>query len=408
MSEWKEFNLADIYDFSSGLSKPRKEFGFGYDFLSFKDVFDNYFLPGKLSSLVNSNEKERERCSIKKGDVFLTRTSETDDDLGMSSVALKDYPSATFNGFTKRLRPKAANIVMPEFAGFYFRSTYFRAIVTSMASITTRASLNNQMLGAINIKLPPLPEQKAIAAVLSSLDDKIDLLHRQNKTLEALAETLFRQWFIEESKGDWEVIELSEIIDLRGGFVHNTKATGDTVCKIAKMGVVNGKDFFNRNSVINYSEEIPEKFKLTEDDLIICTRDVTQDRIVIGNVAIVPKDLADFGIYAGSNTWTVKTKFDIYFLFLLFRSQDFRNHIIQSSKGSTIVMITRDAFLSKKINIPPNKTLYQNMDQINPFIKKIKINSMQIQLLEKLRDTLLPKLMSGEVNLRMKNKDYEN
>ncbi|SDS98547.1 type I restriction enzyme, S subunit [Halopseudomonas litoralis] len=78
-SEWTEVTLTDIYTISSGLSKPAKDFGSGYPFLAFKDVFYNTFVPDELSQLVQSNEKEQAKCSIKRGDVFLTRTSETMD-----------------------------------------------------------------------------------------------------------------------------------------------------------------------------------------------------------------------------------------------------------------------------------------------------------------------------------------
>src|SRR5258708_35506222 len=120
--EWATRSLSELYDFSSGLSKPRSEFGFGNGFLTFKDVLDNYFVPDSLTALVNSTERERDSCSLKRGDVFLTRTSETQDELGMSCVALKDYDRATFNGFTKRLRPKAATKVVPEYAAYLFGS----------------------------------------------------------------------------------------------------------------------------------------------------------------------------------------------------------------------------------------------------------------------------------------------
>ena len=200
MSEWQKYKLGEVYSFSSGLSKSSDQFGYGFDFLTFKDVFNNYFLPDKLTALVNSTEKERQTCSIKRGDVFLTRTSETDDELGMSSVALKDYPNATFNGFTKRLRPLGNVEIYPEFVAYYFRSPRFRANIVGMSSITTRASLNNSMLAELPLLLPNYEEQVRIATILKSLDDKIELLHRENKTLEAMAETLFRQWFIEEAK----------------------------------------------------------------------------------------------------------------------------------------------------------------------------------------------------------------
>jgi type I restriction enzyme S subunit len=78
-------------------------------------------------------------------------------------------------------------------------------------------NLNGKIIKEIEIDLPPLPEQKAIASVLSSLDDKIDLLHRQNKTLEAMAETLFRQWFIEEAKEDWDEVTVSSLFEVRDG-----------------------------------------------------------------------------------------------------------------------------------------------------------------------------------------------
>src|SRR5690606_29717992 len=109
----------------------------------------------------------------------------------MSCVALKNYPKATFNGFTKRLRPKGNVEILPEYAGFYFRSPKFRATVSGMSSITTRASLNNGMLAQLTIDVPSIEEQKAIADTLISLNRKIELLEKQNLTLESIAETFF-------------------------------------------------------------------------------------------------------------------------------------------------------------------------------------------------------------------------
>ncbi|MHC1730266.1 MAG: restriction endonuclease subunit S [Syntrophobacteraceae bacterium] len=189
--------LAELYDFSSGLSKPRSAFGSGYPFLTFKDVFYNIFVPQELGDLVNSTDRERDSCSIKRGDVFLTRTSETMDELGMSCVALRDVDSATFNGFTKRLRPKSTVKILPEYAGYFFRSKWFRDQVTAMSSMSTRASLNNEMLGRLQMILPDITTQHAIACILKSLDDKINLNRRMNRTLEAIARAIFKSWFVD-------------------------------------------------------------------------------------------------------------------------------------------------------------------------------------------------------------------
>src|SRR5690606_32493760 len=162
-----------------------------------------------LTELVQSTEQERVRCSIKRGDVFLTRTSETMDELGMSSVALVDIPDATFNGFTKRLRPKR-DLIAPEFARYYFRGPAFRAAVNSLASMSTRASLNNEMLGRLAITFPEYEEQEAIAHILGTLDDKIELNRKQNETLEAMARALFKAWFVDfepvraKMEGRWQ------------------------------------------------------------------------------------------------------------------------------------------------------------------------------------------------------------
>jgi type I restriction enzyme S subunit len=195
--EWGIYTLSELYDFKSGISKGREDFGFGYPFLSYKDVFHNYFLPEILNNYANTTEKERKSCSIERGDVFLTRTSETVDEIGMSSVALTDYPNATFNGFTKRLRPKDKNIIYPEFEAYYFRSRMFKNQVISMCTLTTRASLNNSILEILKIVLPPIKVQIEIANILKSIDDKIELNVQMNQNLETMAQAIFKSWFVD-------------------------------------------------------------------------------------------------------------------------------------------------------------------------------------------------------------------
>mgnify|MGYP003951956609 CR=1 FL=1 len=196
-SEFQSCSLADIYDFASGLSKARSEFGAGHPFLGFKDVFYNSAVPKELKELVRSTDREREKCSVKRGDVFLTRTSETMNELGMSCVSLRDIPFATFNGFTKRLRPRAEEVIAPEYARYYFRSNLFRANVNSMSTMSTRASLNNEMLSRLQISFPNIREQQAIGEILGTLDDKIELNRKTNETLEGIAKALFKSWFVD-------------------------------------------------------------------------------------------------------------------------------------------------------------------------------------------------------------------
>ena len=104
MNNIRKYALSDLYDMSSGISTAKGQAGHGSPFVSFSTVFNNYFLPDALPDLMNTNVKEQDTYSIYEGDILLTRTSETIDELAMSCVALKDCPTATYSGFTKRLR----------------------------------------------------------------------------------------------------------------------------------------------------------------------------------------------------------------------------------------------------------------------------------------------------------------
>ena len=131
-------------------------------FLSFSTVFNKWFLPQELLDLVQSTDNEQQSYSILRGDVFITRTSETMDELGMSSVALKDYPHATYNGFTKRLRPINPERVLPEFIGYYLRTPVFRAGFTAFSTMTTRASLRNEDLLSMKVPVPDMQTQSTL------------------------------------------------------------------------------------------------------------------------------------------------------------------------------------------------------------------------------------------------------
>ena len=396
-SNWKTYHLNEVYNFASGLSKNRKEFGFGFPFLSFKEVFNSYFLPRTLASLANTTDVERQRCSVKRGDAFLTRTSETQEELGMSSVALVDYPDATFNGFTKRLRPNGSVEAYPEYVGYYFRSPIFRATMTSMASMTTRASLNNEMLAALKIVLPPLSEQKAIAQVLSSLDDKIDLLHRQNKTLEAIAQTLFRQWFIEEAQDDWEKKELKDILEFVVDNRGKTAPTSETGIPLIATNCVRKNNIFPVYEKIRYvSEETYRNWFRSHPepgDLIFVNKGTP------GCVNLVPNPV-DFCIAQDMIALRVdKNYVSNYYLFLFLRSEDMQNQIFNSSVGTTIPHLKKADLLSFNIVIPTAYKLNEFSEIVEPFFLKMNTSFKQIRTLEKLRDTLLPKLMSGEVRV---------
>ncbi len=172
MSKLRKYKFCDLYDISSGISSKKEQAGHGAPFLSFGTVFNNFFLPEELTDKMDTSIAEQNTFSIRKGDIFVTRTSETIDELAMSSVALKDYPRATYSGFVKRLRPKTTGIVDDKFIAFYLRSKLFRKTMTNNATMTLRASFNEDIFSFLYLYLPPYDEQKKIGNLLYMLEMK--------------------------------------------------------------------------------------------------------------------------------------------------------------------------------------------------------------------------------------------
>ena len=253
----------------------------------------------------------------------------------------------------------------------------------------------------IETEIPPLPEQTAIASVLSSLDNKIDLLHRQNATLEKMAETLFRQWFVEESKEEWEEVELGRLIEINGGFSYKGEYIGTGEGLLLGMGCVSFQDRFLPSGARPYSGDCPEKYLVNPTDLVIATRQQSDNLPILGFPAIVPPEFKGKRVIVGANLYRVKnnTQIDNYFFYLILRSAEYRQHILASSKGSTVRMITKDAIEKYKIAIPSSEVIESLMELLKPINEKSTTNQTQIRTLTVLRDTLLPKLMSGEIRI---------
>ena len=385
MEEWKEYKLGDLYDVHNGLSKGGQFFGSGYPFLSFKSVFNNYFLPSVLPDLVLSNEKEQNGYDIKRGDVFVTRTSETPEELGMSSVALKDYPFATYNGFTKRLRPKDDSVVCPEFIGYYLRSSKFRALFYGLASsMSTRASLANGDLLGMKVFLPPVETQVRIAKVLKSLDDKIEVNRRINDNLEQQAQALFKSWFVDfepfrdqpfvESElgmipQGWRVGTLADLIEIRYGKDHKKLCDGTY-------------PVYGSGGIMRYAEKA-----IYEGESVLIPRKGTLNNVLYVNEAFWTVDTMFFSIMKQPHTARYVYQFLI------------RQDLASMNAGSAVPSMTTEILNGMKVIIPPCEEMKQ-YDKVTGSLYATKYNlTKESRRLSSLRDTLLPRLMSGEIKV---------
>ena len=416
MSEWKRHKLSDLYEMSSGISSTKEQAGHGSPFLSFSVVFNNYFLPDSLIDLMDTTDGDKQKYSINEGDIFLTRTSETVDELAMSSVALKDYPEASFSGFLKRLRPVDKRIVYPKFMAFYLRSPLFRRTIINNTVMTLRASFNEAMFSYLEIMLPDFDTQKKIGDFLYSLEKKKQTNNQINQELEAMAKSLYDYWFVQfdfpdqngkpyKSSGGkmvyhpelkreipegWGVAKLNEVVDLISGypFSSNDYVTSG---KYKLYTIKNVQDGYTVDKVDNYLDFLPSNMshecQLRRGDLIMS---LTGN---VGRVGMVYED--DVLLNQRVLKLNPINKTHKSFIYSFFRSDVTKAHLENMSTGTSQKNLSPIDIGNMMIPFPSESLLSKFLDNLN----MLENNLVENQQLTKLRDWLLPMLMNGQVKV---------
>lgn len=263
-------------------------------------------------------------------------------------------------------------------------------------------SLTTPVLNQLTIDIPKnITEQQSIAAILTSFDDKIELLRAQNKTLEEMAQTIFTEWFGKYRVDD----ELPE--GWREGVIE------DLTVKMNSGGTPSTKEESYYNGNINWfsTKELQDNFIFESD------KKITEKGLNNSSAKLFPKDTVIMAIYAAPTVGRLgilnqesafnqaavglvaKNEIGYPFIFLLLKY--FRDDFNNLSNGAAQQNLNVGIVKNYKICIPNEETLKYFNDALTPVFEKIRANSIQIQTLTKTRDALLPKLMSGEIRVKM-------
>lgn len=392
MKGWTETTLSEVADIIPGYAFKGTDFGkCGVPVIKIKDIcppkvdFSNI----EYVDIKKYKQKNIEKVRVFENDFVVAMTGATIGKIG------KIYSSeeAYINQRVAKIRPK--NFVDWNYIYYNINSSeFYQHIQNNIDSHSAQENISTTSIGRYSLQLPNLDEQRTIAAVLSSLDDKIDLLHRQNATLEAMAEALFRQWFVVEAKDEWEEKPLLHYVKLIGGGTPKTSVkgywggripwlSGGDIAGAHKSFVLNSEKTISEDGINNSSAKLLPKFAT-----------ILTARGTVGKFCLLGTSMA----YSQTNYGILPADDESYFFtFLLV------DHLIKelqmAAYGSVFDTITTQTFEEVKLALPSVDDILKFEGQVTSFFSKMFANQTQIRTLEKLRDTLLPKLMSGEVRV---------
>ena len=279
---------------------------------------------------------------------------------------------ALLNQRVAKLVSKNSNELSSDYLYYFLKNKDTHLLLASQSSgSANQANISKTNIEDIPFSKPPIQEQTTIASILSSLDDKIDLLQRQNKTLEQLAETLFRQWFVEEAEESWEVGKLDDIAVFSNG-------------KSRPNEVENGEiPIYGGNGILGYTDQ----------------SNYEGLSVIIGRVGAYCGSLyiENKPIWLSDNALIARGQKEDYtfYLFYLLKSMELNS----MAEGSSHPLLTQTLLKSIDICVSPSQKVLGFNKQVSEFWTKIYANQTQIRTLTHTRDTLLPKLMSGEVRV---------
>ncbi len=367
MKGWSQVTLTDICtSIDYGYTASSINIPIGPKFLRITDIATNIVNWNEVPYCTIS-EIDKKKYKLSAGDVVIARTGASTG--ATYTIKESDPKDLVFASYLIRYRINK-KIAIPSFIGKLLTSNIWKNYVAGVAGGSAQPGANAKVLGSFSILLPPLDEQRAIAAVLSSLDDKIDLLNRQNVTLEAMAEALFRQWFAITSGERNNKNKIGNLFDISSG-----------------KGLK--KEAFLENGtypILGANGKIGTTNEFLYDEKIIYTGRVG----TLGNIFT----FFEKAWYSDNTLVFTEIKY-FYFTYFLLKFL----HLEDYNVGSTQPLIRQSDIKNIEIFLPHKIRIEKFEGIAETIFAKIRSNQTQIRTLEKLRDTLLPKLMSGEVRV---------
>ncbi|TRZ54353.1 restriction endonuclease subunit S [bacterium] len=371
----------------NGLTRPKAVRGNGVKMINMGELFAHSRIGNVHMARVPFSENEQGYL-LQEGDLLFARQSLVLAGAGKCSIFAGASEPVTYEGHIIRARLNA-EIASPFFYYYFFNSPIGRQVIESIVEQVAAAGIRGSDLAKLKVPHPLISEQRAIAEVLGSLDDKIELNRRMNDTLESMARAVFRQWFVDgqDAKG-WKVGTVGDDFNLTMG----QSPPGETYNedKVGMPFFQGRTDFGFRFPTNRIYCSAPTRFAKPGDTLVSVRAPVGDINLAAEKCA-VGRGVAAIRHKTGSRSYTY------YSMHLL---EDEFNRF--EAEGTVFGSINKADFQALKVKIPPPEKILKFEEICYPIDQQIENNEKQSRTLAALRDALLPRLMSGEVRVRRK------
>lgn len=407
--DWELQKIGDSFAFKNGLNKEKQFFGYGFPIVNYMDVYRNTFITSQnFTGKVFVSTQELKSFEARKGDVLFTRTSETQEEIGFSAVVLDDLINTVFSGFVLRARP-FNNKFNLQFCRYCFSNNQVREQIISNATYTTRALTNGRVLSEIQVPLPPLPEQEAIAEALSDADvwiESLEQLIAKKRLIKqgAMQELLTHSTSSGQAKEGWEVKKLGDV----GKCLRGVSYSGDTDLYESEtensVRLLRSNNIYNSKVVLNNIQNVDNsRVKghqiILSDDILICMANGSKD--LVGKAGFC-NELTGAGLYtfgAFMGVFRIFGDYNKYFIYLNFLTKNYRNHIDLLLSGSSINNLKPSDIESIEIFIPPLTEQTRIATILSEMDAELAALEQQLHKARQIKQGMMQELLTGRVRL---------
>lgn len=405
MSKWRTYKLGELVTIKGGKRLPKgvllQSAPNHHPYIRIRDLGKTRILEldSTYEYVDDITQKSIARYVVEKGDILLSIVGT----IGLIGIVGESLHLANqTENCVKLINLKTVDRL---YLYYYLSSTIGQIEIQKGIVGAVQAKLPIKNIENIEISLPPLTEQKRIADILSAIDDKIELNRRINANLEQQAQALYKSWFVDNKKDDWEEVPLSEIADFVGGYSYK----GNELVESSMTAMATIKNFERKGGFkVDGFKDIVTSNKLKAEhhanlfDILVAHTDLTQNADVIGNAEM----LLTFDKYSDiifsmdlvkvlpKQTFPYK-----YLLAALLKNPHFKKHCMGYVNGTTVLHMSKKALPEYVINLPSAEEIQSMDNAFKTYYLKMAEILQENNSLSTLRDTLLPKLMSGEITV---------